>query len=221
MSSPNPMAGVRVLELANNYAGPFAGSLLCDYGAEVVKVELPGTGDPARRWPPEKDGHSLGWMRINRGKKSIGLDLRDPRDRETVVRLAAKADVIIVAFRPPTLAKWGLTYDDLKAANPGIVYVSVTGWGLTGPNSGRPGFGSTADAVSGFSHIVGFPDRPPVLAHFGLTDLIAGTSAALGTVMALFKRATTGEGDLIDVALYEPMMHLLGDIVVDYSTTGR
>jgi crotonobetainyl-CoA:carnitine CoA-transferase CaiB-like acyl-CoA transferase len=216
-----PLTGIRVLEVANNYAAPFAASLLCDYGADVVKIELPGAGDPARQWPPEKNGFSVGWLRVNRGKRSVALDLRNPTGRTTVKALASKADVVIVAYRPSTASRWGLAYEDLKTDNPGLIYVSVTGWGLTGLYSERPGFGSTADAVSGFSHIVGYPDSPPVLAHFGLTDMIAGTAAALGAAIALVRRERDGQGELVDAALYEPMMHLLGDIIIDYSVTGR
>lgn len=221
MNSGGPLGGVRVLEVAGNMAGPFAGAMLRDFGAEVVKIEQPGLGDPAREWPPMKGSHSLPFIRLNVNKKSVAADLRHESGRALVRRLVVEADVVITAFRLSTLDRWGLRYSSLAAVNPRIVVANVTGFGLTGPNKDRLGFGSTADAVSGLAYISGWPESPPTLAHFGLSDLTAGLATALGIMTALYRRQISGKGDEVDVALYEPMMVLVGDIVLNYTALGR
>jgi len=218
--SDGPLARLRVLEVAGNMAAPFAGCVLRDFGADVVKIEEPQKGDNARSWTPIKEGHSLPFARLNFNKKSVVADLHTEHGQRLVKLLAQRADVVITAFRPTALESWALRYRDLVAANPSVVVANVTGYGLTGPYRNRPGFGSTADAVSGFANINGWPETPPTLAHFGLADLTAGLATAIGIMMALFRRSQTGEGDEVDVALYEPLMVLVGDIILNYTTTG-
>lgn len=222
MSDPNaPLHGIRVLELGTMYAAPTVGRMLRDFGAQVIKVEDPETGDFARHWTPQKEGLSLGFTRLNAGKSSIGIDLRTDRGRDLVRRLAAKVDVVIESFRPGRLEKWGLGYAELSAANPGLVLVRVSGFGQTGPYSELPGFGTVAETASGFAHVNGWADKPPTSPPFGFADSIAGISAAMGAAMALFRRERTGRGEEVDVALYEPLMFILGDMILKYTATGE
>lgn len=215
-----PLSGVRVLELGTMYAAPTAGRMLRDFGADVVKVEDPATGDYARQWTPQKDGQSLGFARLNAGKRSIGVDLRDPRGQALVRSLAAEVDVVVESFRPGRLEEWGLGYDDLRAVNRGIVLTRVSGFGQTGPYRSRPGFGTVAEVGSGFAYINGWPDTPPTSPPFGFADSIAGISAAMGTAMALYRKASTGEGSEVDVALYEPLMFIVGDMLLQWQALG-
>jgi len=216
-----PLAGVRVLELGTMYAAPTAGRMLRDFGADVVKVEDPATGDYARQWTPQKDGLSLGFSRLNSGKRSVGIDLRTKDGCDLVRALAAKADVVIESFRPGRMEAWGLGYDVLSAENPGLVLTRVSGFGQTGPYRERPGFGTVAETGSGFAFINGWPETPPTSPPFGFADSIAGISAAMGTAMALFKRERTGLGEEVDVALYEPLMFIIGDMILKYTALGE
>lgn len=223
--SPNtdrsgPLSGVRVLELGAMYAAPTAGRMLRDFGADVIKVEDPEHGDTARNWQPQKDGLSLGFVRINSGKRSIGIDLRNPEGQRVVRELIAQSDVVIESFRPGRLEKWGMDYESLATANPGLILARVSGFGQTGPYSGRPGFGTIAETASGFAFLNGWPDTPPTAPPFGFADSIAGISAALGTAMALYQRSMTGTGSVVDVALYEPLMFILGDALIQYTAQG-
>ncbi|WP_204263564.1 CoA transferase [Geodermatophilus normandii] len=215
-----PLAGVTVLELGTMYAAPTAGRMLRDFGARVVKVEDPRTGDFARQWTPQHEGLSIGFARLNSGKESIGIDLRRPEGRDLVRRLAARVDVVIESFRPGRLEEWGLGYDALSADNPGLVLTRVSGFGQTGPYRERPGFGTVAETASGYAFVNGWPETPPTSPPFGFADSIAGLSAAFGTTTALFNRSRTGRGDVVDVALYEPLMFILGDLIVNYTATG-
>jgi crotonobetainyl-CoA:carnitine CoA-transferase CaiB-like acyl-CoA transferase len=215
-----PLAGVRVLELGSMYAAPTCGRMLRDFGAEVVKVEDPTSGDYARQWTPMKNGQSMGFARINSGKKSVAIDLRTTEGRDLVRRLAAEVDVVIESFRPGRLEEWGIGYDVLSADNPGLVLTSVSGFGQTGPYRERPGFGTVAETGSGFAYINGWPETPPTSPPFGFADSIAGISAAMGTAMALFRRERTGEGDHVDIALYEPLMFIIGDMIINFTATG-
>jgi crotonobetainyl-CoA:carnitine CoA-transferase CaiB-like acyl-CoA transferase len=215
-----PLAGVRVLELGTMYAAPTCGRMLRDFGADVVKVEDPGTGDYARQWTPMKNGQSFGFARLNSGKRSAALDLRSDADRETVRRLIGKVDVVIESFRPGRMAAWGMGYDSLAASHPGLVMTSLSGFGQFGPNSGKPGFGTVAETGSGFAYINGWPETPPTSPPFGFADSIAGIAAAMGTAMALFRRERTAQGDHVDVALYEPLMFIVGDMIMNYTSTG-
>ena len=218
--SAGPLAGVKVLELGSMYAAPTCGRMLRDFGAEVIKVEDPGTGDYARQWTPMKDGQSFGFARLNSGKRSLGLDLRTPQAHDLVRRLATEVDVIIENFRPGRVDAWGIGYEALSAINPRIVMTSVSGFGQFGPDKSKPGFGTVAETGSGFAYINGWPETPPTSPPFGFADSIAGISAAMGTAMALFRRERTGEGDHVDVALYEPLMFIVGDMIMNYSGTG-
>ncbi|MPY56502.1 CaiB/BaiF CoA transferase family protein [Streptomyces spongiae] len=216
-----PLHGVTVLELGTMYAAPTAGRMLRDFGARVVKVEDPATGDYARHWTPQHEGLSLGFARLNAGKESIGIDLRHAAGRDLVRRLAARVDVVLESFRPGRLEDWGLGYEVLSAANPGLVLTRVSGFGQTGPYRRRPGFGTVAETASGYAFTNGWPDTPPTSPPFGFADSIAGLAAAYGTVTALVARSRCGLGDVVDVALYEPLMFILGDIVLWYTSSGE
>ncbi|MFH5821903.1 CaiB/BaiF CoA transferase family protein [Georgenia sp. AZ-5] len=216
-----PLKGIRVLELGSMYAAPTAGRMLRDFGAEVLKVEDPVTGDFARQWQPQHNGLSIGFARINAGKRSLGVDLRSPRGRDVVLRLAPHVDVVVESFRPGRLEQWGLGYDALRAVNERIILTRVSGFGQTGPYRDRPGFGTIAEAVSGYAFLNGWPQTPPTAPPFGFADSIAGIAAAYGTAMALFARERGEGGREVDVALYEPLMFILGDAVLRYSVSGE
>lgn len=216
-----PLAGVRVLELGSMYAAPTAGRVLRDFGADVVKVEDPVVGDYARQWVPQADGLALGFVRLNADKRSVGIDLRRESGRDLVRRLAEKVDVVVESFRPGRMEAWGLGPDELRRGNRGLVLTRISGFGQTGPYRERPGFGTVAETMSGFAHVNGWPDRPPSAPPFGFADSIAGITGALGTVMALFQRERRGVGSVVDVALYEPLMFILGDMILRYSALGE
>ncbi|KAB1645120.1 CaiB/BaiF CoA transferase family protein [Gulosibacter chungangensis] len=216
-----PLAGVRVLELGSMYAAPTAGRMLRDFGADVVKVEEPVNGDMARQWQPQKDSTSIGYVRLNSGKRSVGVDLRKPEGQQVVRELIAQSDIVIESFRPGRLEKWGMSYDSLAEENPGLILTRVSGFGQTGPYSARPGFGTVAETASGFAFLNGWPETPPTAPPFGFADSIAGISAAMGAAMALYQRSATGKGSVVDVALYEPLMFILGDAILNYTTTGK
>lgn len=220
-SDSGPLAGIRVLELGTMYAAPTSGRMLRDFGAEVLKVEDPSTGDYARQWIPQKNGLSLGYARLNAGKRSVGIDMRTEEGRDLVQHLASTVDVVVESFRPGRLEEWGLGYDVLSARNPSLVLTRVSGYGQTGPYRQRPGFGTIAESGSGFAHVNGWPELPPTAPPFGFADSMAGISAAMGTAMALFRRERTGEGEVVDVALYEPLMFIIGDMMLKYTGLGE
>ncbi|MBT5806172.1 MAG: CoA transferase [Actinobacteria bacterium] len=215
-----PLHGVTVLELSSMYAAPTCGRMMRDFGATVIKVEDPVAGDFARQWSPFKNGLSLGFSRLNSGKRSLGIDLRSEDGREIVRDLAPHVDVVLESFRPGRMEAWGLGYDILSSLNPGVVMTRVSGFGQTGPYSERPGFGTVAETSSGYAYINGWPSTPPTSPPFGFADSIAGISAAFGTAMALFNRGRTGVGDVVDVALYEPLMFIIGDIILQWTGNG-
>ncbi|WP_422935714.1 CaiB/BaiF CoA transferase family protein [Sinomonas sp. P47F7] len=224
-----PLAGVRVLELGNYIAAPTAGRLLADFGAEVIKVERPRTGDELRNWRLQTGTTSMLYRTINRNKKSIVLDLRTEAGRKLVLELARHCDVLLENFRPGTLEKWGLGPDVLNEANPELIITRVSAFGQTGPLSPRPGFAAVAEAVGGFRELVGDPDRPPVRVGVSIGDSIAGLYAAFGSVMALYQRETRrGAGQpavvlgerIIDVALNEAMLSMMESLVPDYEAYG-
>lgn len=215
-----PLSGVRVVELGSMYAAPTAGRMLRDFGAEVIKIEDPAGGDFARQWQPQHEGLSIGFSRLNSGKRSVALDMRDEGGREVARRLIGTADVLIENFRPGRMEAWGLGWQDLSKTQPGLVMARVSGFGQSGPYSGRPGFGTVAETASGYAFLNGWPDTPPTAPPFGFADSIAGISAAFGTAMALFRRERTGIGAEVDIALYEPLMFILGDAVLNYTATG-
>lgn len=219
MSDRAALAGLRVLDLASLYAGPLIATMLGDFGADVVKVEHP-RGDDARRWGQSKDGIPLWWKVISRNKKLVTLDLNDPGDRNAVRRMCRWADVVIENFRPGRLERWGLGYDTLTRDNPGLVLVRVTGFGQTGPNASQPGFGTLAEAYSGFAAITGASDGPPTLPAFGLADGVAGLAGAFAVLAALRSRDVTSHGQVIDLSLYEPLFSVLGPQVIEYDQLG-
>jgi crotonobetainyl-CoA:carnitine CoA-transferase CaiB-like acyl-CoA transferase len=218
--SDGPLAGVRVLELGSMYAAPTCGRMLRDFGASVIKVEDPSSGDYARQWTPMKNGQSFGFARLNSGKRSVALDLRTEQGHDLVRRLAAEVDVVIENFRPGRMDAWGLGYEALAEINPALVMTSVSGFGQFGPDKSKPGFGTVAETGSGFAYINGWPETPPTSPPFGFADSIAGIAGAMGTAMALYRRERTGQGDQVDVALYEPLMFIVGDMIMNYSATG-
>lgn len=216
-----PLTGLRVLDLATLFAGPLAATMLGDFGAEVVKVEHPRKPDPSRGHGPSKDGIGLWWKVLGRNKRTITLDLSKPGGRATLLRLAGTADVVIENFRPGTLEKWDLGWPELSAVNPRLILVRVTGFGQFGPYAHRPGFGTLAEAMSGFAAITGEPDAPPTLPPFGLADSIAGLTTAYAVMTALAGRDRTGEGQVVDMALIEPILTALGPQPTWYDQLGH
>jgi crotonobetainyl-CoA:carnitine CoA-transferase CaiB-like acyl-CoA transferase len=210
-----PLLGVRVLELGNFIAGPFAGQLFGDYGAEVIKIEAPD-GDPMRHWGVCVDDSSLWWPIIARNKRSVVADLKDPDDLAFVQRLAGECDVVLENFRPGVLAKFGLDYDTLSVANPGVIVTHVSGFGQSGPRATEAGFGSIGEAVGGIRHTTGDPDRPPARCGISLGDSLAAMFAVIGTLAALHERSTSGRGQEVDVAIYEAVAALMESSMVDF-----
>ncbi|MEU0956690.1 CoA transferase [Streptomyces niveus] len=215
-----PLHGLRVLDLATLFAGPLAATMLGDFGAEVVKVEHPTRPDPSRGHGPAKDGVGLWWKILGRNKRTITLDLGAPAGRDVLLRLAADADVIVENFRPGTLERWGLGWAELSAVNPRLVLARVTGFGQFGPYSHRPGFGTLAEAMSGFAAMTGEPDGPPTLPPFGLADSIAALATAYAVMTALSGRTATGRGQVVDLAIIEPILTVLGPQPLWYDQLG-
>jgi crotonobetainyl-CoA:carnitine CoA-transferase CaiB-like acyl-CoA transferase len=220
--SDGPLQGLRVIDLATIYAGPLAAQLLGDFGADVVKVEHPRASDGLRGHGPQKDGIGLWWKVLSRNKRTVGINLSDPAGAALVLTLAAQADVVIESFRPGTLERWGLGFTELSRVNPGLVLVRVSGFGQTGPYASRPGFGTLIEAMSGFAAMTGEADGPPVLPPFGLADGIAGITAAMATLMALYHRdARGGAGQVVDLSVLEPMITVLGPQPTAYDQLGE
>jgi crotonobetainyl-CoA:carnitine CoA-transferase CaiB-like acyl-CoA transferase len=215
-----PLAGVRVLEIGAFIAGPFAGQLLGDLGADVIKAEPPGVGDIMRRYGVRVDGRSLWWPAIARNKRSVALDLRDARGQEVARRIATSCDVVIENFKPGTLDRFGLAYNDLAGRNRGLILVHVSGFGQTGPRAAEPGFGSIGEAMGGIRHTTGEPDRPPARTGISIGDSLAALFAVVGTLSALHERSRSGEGQEVDVAIYESVMALMESTVADYELGG-
>ena len=213
--------GIRVLELGTLISGPFAGRLLGDMGAEVLKIELPTTPDPLRTWgQAELDGHRFFWTVHARNKKAVTLDLRTDRGRELFLRLVEESDIIVENFRPGTLEKWNLGYDVLREHNRGIILVRVSGYGQTGPDAGKAGYASVAEASSGLRHMNGFPGGPPPRLALSLGDSLAGMFAAQGALAALYRRTVTGEGQVVDTALTESCLAIQESTIPDYDVGG-
>ncbi|MGD0394027.1 MAG: CoA transferase [Acidimicrobiales bacterium] len=215
-----PLSGLRVLELGNFIAGPFAGQLLGDYGAEVIKIETPGEGDPMRTWGLTRDGQGLWWPAIARNKRSVAVDLRDEAGRDLVRRLADRVDVVLENFRPGRLDGWGLGYDRLRRSNPGLIVVHVSGFGQTGPRSSDAGFGSIGEAMGGIRATTGDPDRPPARCGISLGDALAGLFAVVGTLAAVTERSRSGSGQEVDVAIYEAVAALMESTLADFEVGG-
>jgi len=221
--SSKPLQGVRVLDLSSFISGPFCTTQLAEFGAEVIKIELPKIGDPFRRFgTPSKSGDSLIFMSEQRNKKSITLDLRTPEGAELVKKLAAKVDILVENFQVGTLEGWGIGYVELRKQNPRLIMVRITGYGQTGPYRDRPGFGRIANAFSGLSFLAGYPDRAPVTPGSAtIPDYLTGIYGAYGALLALRARDITGEGQMIDIGLYEPVFRILDELASAYHETGR
>ena len=207
-----PLGDLRVIELGQLLAGPFCGQLLGDFGAEVIKVELPGQGDPMREWGREKPhGKSLWWPVVARNKKSVTCNLRSPEGQGLLRKLLARADVLVENFRPGTLERWGLSPEELWQDNPGLVITRVTGYGQSGPYAPRAGFGAIGEAMGGIRYVMGPPGEPPVRAGISLGDALAATFACLGTLVALHHRERSGRGQVVDSAIYEAVRKMYGE----------
>ncbi|MFB9838153.1 CaiB/BaiF CoA transferase family protein [Actinoallomurus acaciae] len=219
--SPGPLADLRVVEMAQLIAGPFCGQLLGDFGAEVIKLEAPGAGDPMRQWGREKPhGRPLWWPVIARNKKSVTCDLRTAEGQDLARRLIDRADIVVENFRPGTLERWGLGFDRLRATNPGLVMVRVTGFGQTGPYAPRAGYGSIGEAMGGLRHVTGDPDGPPSRTGISLGDSLAGLFAALGALAAVHGRRRTGRGQVVDSAIYEAVLAMMESLLPEWAVAG-
>ena len=216
-----PLEGLKVIELGQLIAGPFAGKTLADFGAQVIKVEPPGTGDPLRNWRVIRNGTSLWWHVQSRNKQSVAIDLRDADGQALVRALAAEADVLIENFRPGTMEQWGLGYDVLSAANPGLVMLRISGYGQTGPYKDRPGFGVIGEAMGGLRHLTAQPGEIPVRVGVSIGDSLAALHGTIGVLMALYHRqAHGGRGQVIDVALYESVFNMMESLLPEYDANG-
>lgn len=216
-----PLGDVRVVELGQLLAGPFCGQLLGDFGAEVIKVEDPSSGDPMRQWGREKPyGKSLWWPVVARNKKSVTANLRTAEGQDLVRRLVAEADVLVENFRPGTLERWGLSPEELWEINPGLVVTRVTGFGQSGPYASRAGYGSIGEAMGGIRYVTGDPDRPPARAGISLGDSLAAIFACLGTLVSLHQRERTGRGQVVDSAIYEAVLAMMESLVPEYQIAG-
>lgn len=215
------LGDLKVLELGSMLAGPFVGSLLGDFGARVLKVEKPGKPDALREWPPHKQDVPLWWKTMARNKHAITLDISRIEARDIALRLIGESDIVIENFRPGTLERWGLSPAELRERFPRVIWVRVSGWGQDGPKSGEGGYATIAEAFSGLSSFTGHPDKGPMVSAFPLGDYLAGVFGAFGALAALHHREKTGRGQIIDVALYEPILRIIESVVVRYDQTGR
>jgi crotonobetainyl-CoA:carnitine CoA-transferase CaiB-like acyl-CoA transferase len=215
---PKALEGLKILEMGQLLAGPFASELLAWFGAEVIKIEPPGIGDPLRTWRALHNGTALWWYILGRNKKCITLNLRSEKGQEIARQLATRVDVVLENFKPGTLEKWGLGYEDLEKINPRLIMARISGWGQTGPYAHRPGFASVAEGVGGLRFVTGHPDRPPVRPNLSLGDSLAGLHAALGILMAVYYRDIrgAGKGQVVDVAIYEAVYNMMEGIVPEY-----
>lgn len=233
-ASVGPMAGIKVLELGTLIAGPFCSRMLAEFGADVIKIEAPGEGDPIRKWRVLKDGNSLWWYVQSRNKKSITLNMKDARAQEIARRLALDADIIIENYRPGVLEKWNLGFDQLKAINPAAIMVRLSGYGQNGPMRDAPGFGAIGESMGGLRYVSGHPDRPPVRIGISIGDSVASLHGAIGALMALRHRDATGgrwngksgaecvagQGQMVDVALYEAVFNMMESLVPEFDHAG-
>jgi formyl-CoA transferase len=216
-----PLAGVKVLELGTLIAGPFCGKTLGDFGADVIKVEPPGEGDPLRRWRKMRNGVSLWWQVQSRNKKSITVDLRQPEGQAIVRRLARDCQIVIENFRPGALEKWNLGWDALSRENPNLVLVRISGYGQSGPYRERPGFAAIGEAMGGLRHITGFPDRPPVRPNLSVGDTLASLHGVVGALLALHHVQKGHKGQVVDVALYESVFNVTESLLPEYDAQGE
>lgn len=215
------LSDLKVLELGSMLAGPFVGSMLADFGASVVKVEKPGKPDALREWPPHKDGAALWWKTMARNKHAVTLDISRPEARELALRLIGDSDIVIENFRPGTLERWGFDPAELSQRFPRIVWVRVSGWGQTGPNRQQGGYATIAEAFSGLASFTGHADKGPTVSAFPMGDYLAGLFGAFGALAAIHRRERSGRGQIVDVALYEPLLRIIESVVVRYDQTGQ
>jgi formyl-CoA transferase len=219
--APGALNGVRVVEMGQLIAGPFAGKMLGEFGAEVIKIEPPGSGDPLRNWRLMKDGTSVWWQVQSRNKRSIALDLRQAQGQDIARKLIAEADVLVENFRPGTLEGWGLGYEDLSRLNPGLVMLRISGYGQTGPCRDLPGFGAIGEAMGGLRHLTGDPGRVPVRCGVSIGDTLAALHGVIGVLTALYHRKVNGgQGQVIDVALHEAVFNVMESLIPEYSVFG-
>ncbi|WP_194818191.1 CaiB/BaiF CoA-transferase family protein [Nocardia sp. XZ_19_385] len=220
-TSTGPLADLRVIEMGQLLAGPFCGQLLGDFGAEVIKLESPGSGDPMRQWGREQSqGKSLWWPVVARNKKSVTCNLRDPEGQRLARELIAQADIVIENFRPGTMERWGLGYEQLRESNPGLIMTRVTGYGQTGPYAPRAGYGSIGEAMGGIRYTTGDPDHPPARTGISIGDSLAAVFATIGTLAAVHHRQRTGQGQLVDSAIYEAVLAMMESLLPEYAITG-
>jgi formyl-CoA transferase len=217
---PSALAGLKVLELGQLIAGPFAAKTLADFGAEVIKIEPPGSGDPLRKWRMLKDDTSVWWQVQSRNKRSLALDLRTPEGQALVRQLAQEADVLIENFRPGAMEGWGLAPEDLVASNPRLIVLRISGYGQTGPYRNRPGFGVIGEAMGGLRHLTAEPGRVPVRVGVSIGDTLAALHGVIGILLALQHRHATGQGQVIDVALYEAVFNCMESLLPEFSAFG-
>ncbi len=216
-----PLADLRVVEMGQLLAGPFCGQLLADFGAEVIKLEAPGVGDPMRQWGREKPyGKSLWWPVVARNKKSVTCNMRTPEGQELARDIIGRSDIVVENFRPGTLERWNLGFDDLRADNPGLIMARVSGYGQTGPYSTRAGYGSIGEAMGGIRYITGDPDNPPSRAGISLGDSLAAVFATIGVLTALHSRSVTGRGQIVDAAIYESVLAMMESMLPEWSVAG-
>ena len=215
-----PLEGIRVIELGSLIAGPYAGALFAQFGADVIKIEPPAIGDPLRKWRKMDGDTSLWWYSQSRNKQSLTLNLKDPDAQEVLKRLASDADVLIENFRPGTLEKWNLGWDALSKANPRLVMLRVSGYGQSGPQAGKPGFAAIAEAIGGLRYLIGYPDRAPVRTGVSIGDTLASLYGVVGSLMALRHAEATGEGQVVDVSLVESVLAVTESLIPEYGADG-
>lgn len=219
-TAAGPLAGLKVLELGQLIAGPFAAKTLADFGADIIKIETPGAGDPLRKWRLLKDGTSVWWQVQSRNKRSVALDLKSPEAQDIVRRLALDADVLIENFRPGAMEGWGLGPEELLALNPRLIMLRISGYGQTGPYRDKPGFGVVAEAMSGLRHLTAEPGRVPVRVGVSIGDTLAALHGVIGILLAMQERQRSGKGQVIDVALYEAVFNCMESLLPEYSAFG-
>ena len=217
---PGPLSNLKVVELGTLIAGPYCARLLAEFGADVVKVEAPGEGDPLRKWRRLHEGTSLWWYAQARNKKSVAVNLRDPEGQAIVRKLAAGADILVENFRPGTLEKWNLGYDALARDNPALIMVRISGFGQTGPYKERPGFGAIGESMGGMRYITGYPDRAPVRVGISIGDSLAAMFGVIGALAALNHRQSSGRGQVVDVALYEAVFAMMESMLPEFGLDG-
>jgi formyl-CoA transferase len=215
-----PLSNLKVVELGTLIAGPYCARLLGEFGADVVKIESPGEGDPLRKWRVLHEGNSLWWYAQARNKKSVAVNLREADGQQVVRDLARGADIVVENFRPGTMERWGLGYEALSRDNPGLVMVRLSGFGQTGPYRDRPGFGAIGESMGGMRYITGYPDRAPVRVGISIGDSLAAMFGVIGALVAVNERARTGRGQVVDVALYEAVFAMMESMLPEYSLNG-